>query len=292
MTTCNMTVLRRTAAALLLASAVCLARDTLTGAAEPQGPADEVKDLSARLLANPSDADARARLGQLRQLQRQERAHALDALAAGLDAHLAGRRDAAAANLQKALPCPYAVDLANAVLLKPLEEIAKEYGVSAQPGQAPEPPTAAPAPPQGTCPKCGGLTWVDCPSTACFSTGTRRCSTCAGTGAASGGARSAAAAIRYCTKCNGTGVEPCPVCGGRGTVPCDKCSAGGGAASDSLGNMSPRALAAIRQVIVMARYLRDGGVDLYSPKALACSPVVTAGAAGGPAALPAAAPAP
>ena len=66
---------------------------------------------------------------------------------------------------------------------------------------------------------------------------------------------------------------PCPHCRGRGVVSCEKCAPQAGRAGDKSGPKPARG-EAIKQLIALAGYLRAGGLDFYSPRALICSPKV------------------
>lgn len=269
-----------------LAAAIGLALALSASAAAPPAtgttPAapDEARTLAGKLLANPGDTDTRARLAALRTRGQQDRIDALDALALGLEAHLDGQAAQAAPNLQKALQCPYAVMLANSVLsTTTLADLARPY--TARSGSATPSPATTPA--GGVCPKCGGLGWVDCTATACMGSGTKNCSTCRGTGLGAPNRMGGSTIPRPCNPCNGSGAEKCPTCNGNGTLGCDKCG-GAPPAGPATATGPSRSVEEIRTIIVMARYLRDGGLDLYSRTAKECSPKIagTAGATGGP----------
>lgn len=237
----------------------------------PAAP-DEARILAGRLLANPGDTDTRARLAALRTRGQQDRSDALDALALGLEAHLDGQTAQVAPNLRKALLNPYTVTLANSVLsTTTLADLARPY--TGRPGPATTSPATTPA--GGGCSKCGGLGWVDCTATSCMGSGTRICSTCRGMGLGTGG--------RPCARCGGRGAEECPTCLGKGTIGCDKC-AGSPPAGPATATVPNRSVEDIRKLVTMARYLRDGGLDLYSRTAKECSPKITgtAGATAGP----------
>jgi hypothetical protein len=249
---------------------------------------DETQSLIDKLLANPADVAARSRLTELQQQKRQERADALDALALGLEAHLDGRIAAAAQNLQKALECPYAVALANAVLSTTLADLARPYAVAARSTMAT--PSTRTTSTVGPCPRCSGIGWTDC--RVCASTGVKPCTVCRGTGSGPAGRTGTSSMRAGCNRCSDRGADDCTVCRGRGVIACVSCggSVPAGPPSPSASTGANRSTEEIRKVISMARYLRDGGLDLYSRSSKDCSPKAP-GAAGAVSSSPASRPA-
>lgn len=229
----------------------------------------EIAAAAKRLFANPADGDARNRLADLRTQRDEQRLKSLEALARGLEGYRDGGGPASGPDLAIALQSPYVVEMANAVLLKPLDAIARECGG----GSVPARPTT---PAAGGCPQCGDLGWVDC--TTCVGAGYVTCTACAGKGQSREKTRPAGATSRMvdCAMCVGKGAIQCKTCSGSGAVACSKC--GGVAAPAPAGGLRPSAPAAsvattaINEVIDKARYLRSGGTDLWSPRALKPSP--------------------
>ncbi len=268
----------------------------------------ELEAARKAILANPLDGAAAARLAELRKRQKERAAEALTALEAGLDAYLAGRWAAAAAELKKAAACPQVVKMADALLVKRLAEVVR----ICQDKAGPAPGAAATAP--AVCPKCGNTGLADCSEAGCHASGSIRCDDCKGqgktdpsksrttcprcngTGRRSTGticstcngkgslppSTSSSSYLRSCRKCSGKGETECRACRGKGVVPCT-CGAKPAAEStpDAAGPAPPETpigsneAAAAKKAIAKARFLREGGVDLESPAALEPSPKLT-----------------
>jgi len=221
----------------------------------------EIAALSTRLLQDPLDDAAAQKLAELRAERQKRRREALDALARGLSAYLDGRLAVAAKRLAVAEQWREAADMANATLLRPLDDIIDECKRKTKTATASKP---------DLCPECGGTKWADCTETRCYGTGRRRCTRCDGRGWRRRGSRSRAT----CRACGGTGAVACTECRGRGVVPCPKC--GGPKHVDDRPRsgivLGVKETQAIRKVIARARYLSRGGIDLESPQALKPSP--------------------
>lgn len=214
--------------------------------------ADDIEQLTRTVLSDPLDSTAIARLTELREREQQQRRQALSGLPEGLQGYLDGKVTTARAGVTQAVQSPYVVDLASHVLGAPLEEVVR--------GRL-EP---------AVCPMCGGTSRADCKR--CHGSGVQPCRACGGDGFSrdNKGRRSVGVAIP-CEQCKGAGAVPCPHCSGRGVVACEKCAMPAGHAADKPGP-KPAQIEAIKKLIGLARYLRDGGLDFYSPRALTCSP--------------------
>ncbi len=227
--------------------------------ASAPAPTDEMADLCRTVLADPLDAAAMVRLVELRLLEQRNRRAAFDALIQALQSSLEGNRAAAHMAILKVREVPEVEKLAESMLGISLNDLAKSRN-------AEEPFTL--------CRSCGDTGLADCSH--CRGTGIVNCSTCKGRGVLRGREAGRDPADRSltiapCPDCNAGGAMVCTHCAGRGTVPCRTCSREsdprpGAALFDEpmLGN--------IRKLIAQARYLRDGGIDLFSPDALTCAP--------------------
>ncbi len=201
-----------------------------------------IASLCKTVLANPKDLPAVRRLLRLRKDQRRYRLESLESLRQGLRAHLQGDGALAARELKRASASAYVLELANSVLLTPLEKM-----FSARGGVGRRPPAR--------CPRCFGTGREDCPR--CRGMGHAKCSTCRGVGTLKG---------TTCNDCGGSGAVVCPRCQGAGVISCTLCARTGAEKAPQKG--SARSTEAIRKVISLAGHLRAGGIDLYSPGAL------------------------
>jgi len=243
--------LRRRVARAACGIAGCLALGLAARAAEPPALDAEIRALSDKVLADPGDAAAVQKLAKLRPEQAETRREALRSLEVGLEAYLSGEFAVAAQELKKAARSPEAVYLADKLLLSPVREIVADSEKRS-------------AKSSDVCSACGGSGWADCPGSGCYSSGVTPCATCRGLGR---GRKTG----RPCPGCGGGGEVTCPKCLGAGLVRCPTCRGGetGGAERTWVGS---NAAEAIKKVISMARYLRGGGPDLFSPGALEPSP--------------------
>jgi len=218
---------------------------------------DRAAELARKLLADPHDAAARAALGQLRARLRRRDADALDALARGLRMYLDIGLQLAAGPLEKAAGNSSALSLTRG-LPHPLEKIVAESRAAAT-GEAARP-----------CPKCGDTHLAPCTASGCNGSGYVRCAKCGGSGVIRGPDRfTTVKAPRLCPECGGSGVTSCRACGGTGAVACRACKPKPSRAAALLGAAEIRE---IRKVICKARWIRAGGIDLYTNGARAPSP--------------------
>ena len=96
---------------------ICLAPGAASQPVEQTRLIDQIEQLTSTILKDPLDSTASAKLIELRHRQQQQRHEALDGLIQGLQGYLDGKRAGVTRGLEKALPCPYVVDLANAILI-------------------------------------------------------------------------------------------------------------------------------------------------------------------------------
>ena len=239
------------------------------GSAAPQaatrpavsGVSAEAAALAAKVLADPLDSAAVARLRRLRRKQAIETRSAYEALARGLEAYLQDGPAAAAPALGIAARSARAMSLTRATG-NSLARILKEALAAGRGAAANQP---------AVCDLCGGTGQADCRAHRCFASGMVPCSRCKATGVIRMKHPLLETYMRSpCPTCRGTGVVVCKVCGGSGTIPCPRCKGKGkpppGARPD------PPTARAVRRVICKARVLSRGRIDLYSDRALAPSP--------------------
>ena len=244
----------------LAAPAATLFGQTATRPAAPGADA-QAAALLAKVRADPLDAAARERLGELRDRQRREMLSACQALEQGLKAYLRDGPELAAPILRKAARDPRVVALTRP-LARPLDKaLADVRAGSAHPGRA-----------KRVCVRCGGTGRIDCVARRCNGSGKVPCSQCKGKGLLTvAQAFPRPAGVRRCADCEGSGVVDCKICGQSGAVPCPECGkrprpAAGGAA------LTPLEEKAVRQIMWQARYLARGGIDLYTDGALKPTP--------------------
>jgi len=236
-------------------------------AAAPAGLDQRIAALSTKVIADPLDAAAVQQLTALRAEQAKERREGLDALVNGLEAYLAKDYGKAATHLAKAAAASGVADIANVALLTSLDDVLKDCRTR-------RPSASATASRPKVCPICGGSGEADCPK--CSGAGWLLCKACKGKGTTKQVRNFGTRSSTYnapCTRCTGRGEFQCPTCGGKGVVDC-KCK---GKQPDATAPSGPAALQsnaaeAIRKTIEMAKHLRDGGLDLYSPRAFEPSP--------------------
>jgi hypothetical protein len=208
---------------------------------------DEIKDLCKHVLSNPIDATARRTLAGLRPPQRQRRHQGLDALARGLDSYVNHQPQPTILNLNKAKQSPYILDWANSILPTSVDDMlekCKQYKKSTT-----------------RCRLCLGTYWSACKS--CEGAGVRRCLQCRGLGATSASPRLGRPG--HCGACEGLGCFECRECTGEGFVPCMRCT-------PKDGGIPANERKTIEDLMAMAIYLRDGGIDFFTQDALKCSP--------------------
>ncbi len=230
-------------------------------------PADEpvAKDDDARaaqlvkkLLADPLDAAVRNKLAELRtRLQRRDM-QALDALACGLRMYLVIGPQLAAGPLETAAGNSMAHSLTSG-LGRSLEAIVSASRASATGKMV------------RVCPKCGDTHLSSCTAFRCNGSGYVPCVKCGGSGVIRGpDSRGVETVLGLCPECGGSGVVSCGACGGTGAVACRGCKA---KPSQAAGTLLPASeILEIRKVICKARWIRAGGVDLYTNGARALSP--------------------
>jgi hypothetical protein len=231
---------------------VGLAADTQAAGAGSSDLQAEIATLSSRVLADPMDSTSATKLKTLRQQRQQQQNHDLDRLAQGLEHGLGGRFGLAAQALKRVMDSRFAVALADRQLPLPLADVLERCKSRIGPQ---------------VCPICGDTGWADCRSPGCAGSGLKVCRDCQGKGR--GGARRSARSSGPCETCERSGSLDCTVCAGRGVVPCPRCARGSGQEKPAL---TPEETDAVRRLIDLAGYLLDGGIDLYSPDALAKSP--------------------
>ena len=245
----------------LLATAMLSALLAAPAIAQDGQLKSQIRSLAKQLLADPLDEGTAQKLTQLRQQQEKARQDALEALEKGLQAHLAGRPDVAAQLLRKSLRVPRVVAMADRVLLTSVARLIKK-------GKGGAAPVAA-SKPKGPCPDCADTGWADCPD--CFGAGIRVCGNCQGTAKVSDGGRA-----RTCPKCNWTGGLTCDKCRRKGMIPCRACGEIPDAAiTEGMVTSGGRDVQAIKKVIEMARYYREGGINFDTVDALRRAPRIT-----------------
>jgi len=213
--------------------------------------------LLRRLLAGPPDAAALGELTVLRNRQLHRDADALDALARGLRLYLEIGPRLAAGLLDKATANPNVFSLTVA-LPSPLEKIATECRAAA--GEAAR-----------VCPKCGDTRLAPCTASRCNGSGHVPCPKCGGAGVLRGlDSNGTVRVLGLCGQCGGSGVVECQACGSTGSVECTACKPKPSQAAASL--LPAAEVQEIRKVICKARWIRAGGIDLYTNGAREPSP--------------------
>ena len=179
--------------------------------------------------------------------QLQHRRQSLNALARGLGSYVDHRLQSAIPDLSKAMQSKYVVDLANSVLLIPIEDVLEQCRKHDKP--------------KTRCPFCLDTKLAVCRH--CGGAGVEVCRECRGTGRPTRVSRPGGS--RQCVGCRGSGCFECGNCTGEGFAPCKRC-----APKD--GGMGANEREAVEKLIAMAIYLRDGGVDIFTQDALKRSP--------------------
>lgn len=227
---------------------------------QPAGDGDAARaaGLLRKLLTGPPDAAALSELTALRNRQLQRDADALDALARGLRLYLEIGPQLAAGPLDKATGNPNVFSL-TAALPRPLEKIAAECRA------------AASARPWGSlageaahvCPKCGDTRLAPCTASRCNGSGYVPCPKCGGAGVLRGpDSEGSVRVLGLCGQCSGAGVVACQTCGPAGSVECTACKPKPSQAAASL--LPTKEVQEIRKVICKVRWIRAGGIDLYT----------------------------
>jgi len=218
-----------------------------------EGGASHEAQLLRKLLAGPPDDAALSELVALRNRRLQRDADALDALARGLGLYLEVGPRLAAGPLDKATRNPNVFALAGS-LARPLAEVAAQCRAAASTRETAH-----------FCPRCGDTRLAPCAR--CTGSGYVPCPKCGGAGVLRG---SDGRVLGLCGQCGGAGVVVCQACGGAGSVECAACKPKPGQAEESL--LPAAEVHEIRKVICKARWIRAGGIDLYTNGAREPSP--------------------
>lgn len=228
--------------------------------------AARAEELLRKLLNGPPDAAALGELIELRNRRLQRDADALDALARGLRLYLEIGPALAAGPLEKATGNPNVFSLA-AGLPTPLDKIAAQCRAAAVP-----PPRDTPAAEAArVCLKCGDTRLAPCTASRCNGSGYVPCPKCGGAGVLRGpDSDGTVRVLGMCDQCSGAGVVACQACGGTGSVECTACKPKPSQAAASL--LGPAEVQEILKVICKARWIRAGGIDLYTNGARETSP--------------------
>ena len=220
-------------------------------------PVGEISELSRIVLADPLDTEAMTRLTELRRLEQQNRRAAFEALIKALQSSIEGNRAATHMAILQVRQVPEVAKLAESILGIPLNELGKSRRDDES---------------SLLCRSCGNTGQADCRH--CRGTGIVYCSTCKGRGFQRNRDRvhePAAPSIVPCPDCDALGAVVCPHCAGRGTVYCRTCTRESETRDADVLFDEPM-LEKVRELVALARYLRDGGVDLFSRDALTCAP--------------------
>jgi len=220
--------------------------------------------LLRKLLNGPPDASALSDLIELRNRLLQRDADALSAIACGLRLYLDIGPQLAAGPLDKAMGNPNVSSLA-AALPTPLAKIAGECRAAALPARRGTPAGEA----ARVCLRCGDTHLAPC--SRCNGSGYVPCPKCGGAGVLRGSDSDGTVRILgLCPQCNGAGVVACQTCGGTGSVECTACKP---KPSQAAALLLPAAeVREIRKVVCKARWIRAGGIDLYTKDAREPSP--------------------
>jgi predicted RNA-binding Zn-ribbon protein involved in translation (DUF1610 family) len=214
---------------------------------QPAGEGDAAREaqLLRKLLAGPPDDAVLSELAALRNRRLQRDADALDALARGLRLYLEVGPRLAAGPLDKATRNPNVFAVAGS-LPRPLGELAAQCRAAAAARETAH-----------FCPRCGDTRLAPCAR--CAGSGYVPCPKCGGAGLLRG---SDGRVLGLCGQCGGAGVVRCQACGGAGSVECAACKPKPGQAEESL--LPAAEVREIRTVICKARWIRAGGIDLYT----------------------------
>jgi predicted RNA-binding Zn-ribbon protein involved in translation (DUF1610 family) len=239
------------------------AADSAPVVARPQPPAGgesaRAAELLRKLLAGPPDAPALNELIELRNRQLQRDADALDALARGLRLYLEVGPRLAAGPLDKATGNPNVFSLTTG-LPTPLEKIAAQCRAAASAREAAHP-----------CPRCGDTRLAPCTASRCNGSGYVPCPKCSGAGVLRGTeGEEAGKVLGLCGQCDGAGVVACQTCGPSGAIECTACKP---KPSQAAAYLLPAAeVQEILKAVCKARWIRAGGIDLYTNGAREPSP--------------------
>jgi hypothetical protein len=237
---------------VLLLGGVLLSKEAADSSRDTE---TQTRDLHASVLSDPTNSSDRDKLAKLQGQEQERRRQALDALVSGLNYYVNNQLRLAREELKKVMQVSYIVDLANMILLTPLEDIMAKGG--GQAGKSPGP---------AECTSCYGSGWAACRG--CGGVGVMKCPGCRGVG-------------RTCSNCEGMGAIECQACAGEGFVKCTKCSPKAQANTNSAIGANERD--AVERLIAIADYLRSGGIDYFTGDGLKCSPRLQRGKPAAPA---------
>jgi hypothetical protein len=210
-----------------------------------------VARLVAQVLADPANAAARNKLAYIRDSQEVEDLTACQALVNGLEVYIRVGAEAALPALERAACSKLALAL-TASMSTPLDKWLSEARREAQDESAAR---------KRLCSACGGSGQKPCPAPDCYGSGKVKCDKCKGTGS-SGASRTI---TMKCPACDGSGVVACRACDGTGLVDCPCQKVPGVRIAPRLAEGRKMDL---RRVIDQVRWLRAGGIDLYTDGAL------------------------
>ncbi len=227
---------------------------------EPRAKDDDERAalLAEKLLSDPLDSKTRGELIELRGRLRRRDEAALDALARGLSMYVDIGPRIAAESLKIAAGNSTAVSLTTG-LPRSLEKIAVESRASTS-SKAVRP-----------CSKCGDTHLAPCTAFRCNGSGCVACSKCGGRGVLRGpDRRGVIKVLGLCDKCGGAGAISCKTCGGTGSIACRACRP---KRSEAAASLLPAAeVQELRKAICKSRWIRAGGIDLYTSDARLPSP--------------------
>ena len=215
---------------------------------------NQIDSLTRTVLADPGNLDARQQLNQLRRQQQTRNQQAFDTLARGLHIYRMAGADAAGIWLETARANSYARALMASSSIC-LDDIIQERSTLAD---------------YPFCPHCGDTTRENC--VACAGTGQRECPLCGGSGIRRHSPSADPNSV--CPRCEHSGSIPCASCRGYGILRCRRCD------NQHRSQVSRRELdeettAELNRIAELARYLRDGGIDLYTNQALSMTPAIS-----------------
>ncbi len=248
------------AGSVLIACAACLFGQA------PSGPATggldaRIAETTKAVLADPLDSAAQSRLKSLRDEQRRHRGDCYDQLVRGLEAYLQGDRSTVVKALTAAKASGRVMSLTRQ-LARSIDELIAESRGGRPVANRPK-----------VCTECGNTGVTDClAGIGCMGSGTMRCATCQGKGVAKIPVPNSPNVFitTSCRVCRGSGMVTCTFCKGTGRAPCKRCASK--PKSLPLSAPSQAFATAVKKIIAMARHLNNGGIDLYTSRALAPSP--------------------
>lgn len=223
---------------------------------------EKLNSLTDSLLASPAGFDLTVayKIKEMRTIQQQEKEQALDQLILGLHAYLNSHFTDAAEFLHNASASQYTIQLTQAALAIPLETLIDDCKAAAK---------------NTSCEDCLGSTNNDCDQ--CDGSTMKLCRTCKGFGKVKPESENRKkkkksedrARTVICIECSGLGAVRCENCGNTGIVPC-KCITRFDVISPAPSSFIDRAR--FNNLISIARYLRNGGIDFFTPQAIKLAP--------------------